>query len=209
MGPWASYKGVTACGGTLRLSYDGHPGYDYSYGRDTPLYPAITGRVSYRLPGDGIQTSRAAAFHTLTISQSNSEGMVDPNGRRVVYLHLANWLDASGTPVRCGHWKDTGAGNLTCTQTVICSTCPREGDLVSVDRAEPVGYVGNYAFGQWGGQHTYPHLHFEVSKRACPAVGACTAVDPYGWKGATGADPFERATGIKNVWLWAVPDPQP
>lgn len=212
--PWATYKGVSSCGGTRGLSYDGHPGYDYSYPKDTPLYPAITGIATYRLPGDGIRSTRAAAWHTLAIIQTDATGKPDPNGRRVVYLHLANWLDEAGNPVRCGRWKAAG-DNVTCSQTVPCPNCAREGELVSVDRAEPIAYVGNYAtaganpVGGWGMSGTFPHLHFEVSKRGCPTDAACRAVDPYGWKGTPGTDPFEAATGVANTWLWAVPDPTP
>lgn len=172
-----NYRGARSCGGTKYLCYDGHPGIDYVFDYGTGLYPAISGRVSYKDPSSG--TSNASKYHTLRIDPE------DGSNYKVYYLHLSSWLDTTSEKVM----KRSSSGIES-----ECTDCPKEGEWVDVNRTQPIGYVGNYQNG-WGGVST--HLHFDVEKNGIP-------VDPYGWKGS-GSDPYEEAMGVTNIDLWTVP----
>src|ERR1700674_577608 len=80
------YVGVRSCGGSARLSYDGHPGIDYAFTYGTAIYPAISGRISYSENAAG---ANAATYHVLTIDP------MDGSGYRIHYLHLSSYLNTT------------------------------------------------------------------------------------------------------------------
>ena len=169
------YVGASSCGGKAFLSYEGHPGFDYGFPFGTPVSPAIGGVVSYTDNGAG----KATSYNVLTLTST------DGSGYKVHYLHLSSYYDgATGKVMR------VKTLDVACSPAEIeeCPTCAQPGEVVSKDRVDPIGYVGNYS-GTWCGVRA--HLHFEVSKSDVP-------VDPYGWLG-TGTDPYTRTV---NTTLW-------
>jgi hypothetical protein len=189
------------------LYYDSHPGYDYPFNFLTPVYPAISGCVSYQLSAAG--ATPAKYYHTLAIipQSTNPAGGCEPvvngsttyatseTGYVVFYLHLASYPD-SGNMVYCASPQN---GSTTCLEKVACPNCPPEGTWVSVDSAQPIAYVGNFDR-VWGG--VGPHLHFEVDHEPQPSPTATSIpLDPYGWwSGAV--DPYTTFTSMVNTWLW-------
>jgi hypothetical protein len=147
------YVGAGSCGGAGYLSYDNHPGIDYAFGYGTPLYPVVSGRVSYQIAPSG--TSSAADYHTLSIDPE------DGSGYRYFYLHLSTWRDGFGNL-----WKTAANG----TTVTACGDCPQDGDWVDMNRSQPIALTGNFQK-TWGG--VAAHLHFEATKKGVP-------VDPYG-----------------------------
>jgi uncharacterized repeat protein (TIGR03803 family) len=185
------------------LYYDGHPGYDYKFGSTTPLYPAINGCVDYGQDAAGVT---AANGHVLAIIPQSTRPLggchhgVYPSGYSIVYMHLSSYYDAGKKQVmRCtGFDQTTGA----CIKKVPCPTCASQDDWVSTDRMNPIAYPGNFLVtirhpDGWGGVPF--HLHFEVDKITNKAI---VPVDPYGWCGAPGTDPYTALTGQVNTTLW-------
>lgn len=179
LGAVGNYVGFSPCGGTARLSYDDHPGYDYAFAYDTPIFPAIHGRVTYATKPNGVNTQDASVYHTLTIVSDDGSNL------EVRYLHLATWWDATTETVR--HRNSDGTEEE-------CTTCAHEGDIVDPKQTNPIGYTGNFSF-TWGG--VGPHLHFEVSDLNR------NPIDPYGWLG-NGPDPCSCG---QNLWDVATTTP--
>jgi hypothetical protein len=171
-GTSANYVGYSPCGGIARLSYDDHPGYDYAFAYDTPIFPAIQGQISYSIRPNGVNNQNASDYHTLTITSAD-------RALEVRYLHLSTWWDATTKTVR--HRKIDGTEEE-------CVACPHEGDTVSPNQLNPIGFTGDFSNNQW--HAVGAHLHFEVSDLNRKPI------DPYGWVGP-GVDPC--ACG-QNLW---------
>jgi uncharacterized repeat protein (TIGR03803 family) len=189
------------------LYYDGHPGYDYKFGSSTPLYPAISGCVTYSQPAAGVT---AAKGHVLAIIPQPSsplggcQNILKNPQYSIVYMHLSSYYDGQQV-MRCSSFdQETGA----CLTSAPCPTCAQQGEWVSTDRADPIGYPGNFLVTNahpegWGGVPF--HLHFEVDKII---DGKPVPLDPYGWCGAPGTDPYTKLTmnvvpgGLVNTTLW-------
>jgi murein DD-endopeptidase MepM/ murein hydrolase activator NlpD len=144
--------------------------YAIPYGRE--VRAAISGWVSYAAPVWSL--ANPLKYHALVIDPR------DGTGYKVMYLHLSSYfVPATGEVKR----RVLPSGAI-----VACAECPREGQFVSADLGDLVGYTGDYQ-GGWG--KVAPHLHFEVAKDGIP-------VDPYGWRAAS-PDPYERSV---NYTLW-------
>ena len=188
------------------LWYDSHPGYDYPFAyapqdnQLTGVYPAINGCVSYQVSAAGAPSGK---YHVLSITPMSTEpqggvcpaGVSSETGFVVFYLHLASYLD-KGNPVYC---LNPVNGTGKCKEQVACSNCPAEGRWVSVNASQPIAYVGDFSNGIWGG--VSPHLHFEVDYMPNPSATPIP-IDPYGWCGPPGADPYTKLTGQVNTNLW-------
>ena len=77
----------------------------------------------------------------------------------------------------------------------------RSGSLVvgsTVNKGSLIAYSGQTAP---SGISVGQHLHFEVRKNDGSNNGYGRPVDPYGWKGGWGTDPFP-IDGKDNVCLW-------
>ncbi len=190
------------------LYYDSHPGYDYPFDFGTPVYAAISGCVSYHIPAAG---ASASGYHVLAIIPMDTEppgdqcqlnGIKSDTGYVVLYMHLSSYLSEyeDGTPVLCQ--KPPPKGSTTCPTQVPCDKCPKEGQWVSVNRLDEIGYTGNFSNGIWGS--VSPHLHFEVDQNLKPSKGVQgVPLDPYGWW-SPAADPYATVRGAMNMnnWLW-------
>jgi hypothetical protein len=170
-GQKGNYVGYNTCGGPARLSYDGHPGFDYRFGYGKAIYPAISGYVSYTENASGGSTPES--YHVLTIDPR------DGSGYKVFYLHLSSWYESGKVKKRV---QEKSAYTIT-----ECTECPAPGTWVDKNSDQLIGYVGDYSK-KWSGVGA--HLHFEVTKDGHP-------VDPYGWEG-TGQDPYQY-TSVK-LW---------
>lgn len=170
--------------GASVLLYDGHPGYDYGYGFDTPLVATRDGQLCKAVQ-DEINGTRGAAsawegFHTFYIDH----GTFGEKGYASWYLHATDLdgTDTSGRPL-----DSLGPGS--CAPVVA---------------GQMVARVGN--FGTF-----LPHLHFEV-RIYTPILGPeqfAQVIDPYGWTGEV-PDPWAQGTNGQAVSrlqaLW-VPEP--
>ena len=183
----------------LYLYYDGHPGYDYPFTFGTPVFPAVSGCVTYNLNAAGTGKNPGATqtnYHGLTIipmaqAPSSCVNASSDVGYTVAYLHLSSFVGADGTIQRCK--------NEDGTNCVPCPECAQEGEWVDLSRANPMAYVGNFDYG-WQGVGS--HLHFEVDEwnhnKPIP-------IDPYGWQPKTPGQPDPYSTihnGIINQLLW-------
>lgn len=197
----------------LFLFYGGHPGYDYPFSFHTGVYPAVSGCVSYQIAAAGGATVNQANYHVLAIIPSSTpplngcQGVTSQTGYVVFYLHLASYVGPDGKTIMvCPSLPKNGS--TTCSNAIVCKTCPPEGTWVSVSAPQPIAYVGNFALtgkggsGIWGGVST--HLHFEVDQM--PTLTATPVpLDPYGWWPTTPAlpDPYSTShMGVVNTWLW-------
>lgn len=185
------------------LYYDGHPGYDYPFeftGKiQTGVYPALSGCVTYKLNAAG---ASAGPYHVMTIIPQSKEpatcaGVQSDTGFTIAHLHLSSFLAADGTVRRC----IPTATNYACGTTIPCPKCAQEGQWVSVSSADPIAYVGDFAFGKW--HEVGSHLHFEVDVWI---AGKPLAIDPYGWNPITPGqvDPYSLLhPRVVNSWLWS------
>jgi hypothetical protein len=209
------YKGVQCSGAgydpLAYLQYDGHPGYDYAFGYGTPVYPAVSGVVSYCTGSAGRSGPLLSPkdYHTLEIDPK------DGSGYRVFYLHLSSYPDPKDSSRICRKTDHNppDQGNVSCATNhgniEKCSTCPLDGEMVSAqDRTKPIAYTGDFSNGSWGG--VKEHLHFEVDREK-PGTGTWIAVDPYGWHPSSAEpdpgdpyDTFQDTQGI-NAYLWKDP----
>ncbi len=166
------------------LSYASHAGYDYRYQAGTPLVATADGSLC-KAQEDPINGHFGASsgwekFHTFYIDH----GVVGDHGYASWYLHAA---DLAGT--------DTGGNPLT---DLLVGQC------APVVAGQQVGTVGN--FGTFA-----PHLHFEVRRHppaGSPESSAANVIDPYGWLGDKGADPwndpaenFQAEGNAMALWL--------
>jgi hypothetical protein len=182
--PFIVNGNYTGAFGSHILLYDGHAGYDYGYGFDTPLVATRGGQLCKAfddpINGTSGQPNAWDGFHTFFIDH----GTFGQTGYASWYLHATDLdgVDMSGQPL-----ANLGVGG--CAQ---------------VEDGQLVGRVGN--FGTFA-----PHLHFEV-RIYTPAFGPEVfpqVIDPYGWTGA-GPDPWSQggnnqaASRLHTVW---VPEP--
>jgi hypothetical protein len=203
-----------------KLCYENHPGVDYRVDNDTntPVLAAISGTVFY--PSSMIGLKSPAPYHVLGIKPDGADYVI-------YYLHLSTYKDTSPPESIAKLLSDLG---LPPQPTSCPSTLPiTNGTTVAagcvIGRAGGWGLGGPTAFGV--------HLHFEVHKiipssqapvkspyssfPLCPTnlpgvnpatSVACIPVDPYGWDGPVGQDPYTDLTksangpGIRNVRLW-------
>jgi len=186
------------------LYYDSHPGYDYNFTYGTPLYPAVNGCVTYLQTAAGVQSAESA--HILAIIPQPKEPaggcqtLTANTGYSIVYMHLSSFYQNNknspnfGSVERCTSSRPTDC--IAGRDTNLCTTCAQQNEYVTTDRANPIGYTGNF-LGKWGG--VPGHLHFEVDQidgtRPVP-------VDPYGWCGTPSNDPYTAHTGVANLTLW-------
>ena len=183
------------------LYYDGHPGYDYPFSFATPVFPAISGCVTYTLDAGGSATQKD--FHVMTIvpvaqKPKTCAHVSSETGYTVAYMHLSSFVGSDGTIQRC---QNTNGSNC-----VSCPECAQEGEWVPTTRANPIGYVGNFAVSTAtpkGWQGVGSHLHFEVDEWH---ANKPVPIDPYGWQPKTPnlKDPYvtlhpEVATQI-SLW---------
>jgi hypothetical protein len=144
-----------------------------------PLPGVIVGLQGYEAGLNGKQACASASINT------------DANG---IYLF-------TGLAAGFYHIRPSLAGYsfLTANPSVEMA---QEG--ASVDAAGAlIGLSGN------AGPCLPPHLHFEVQKKAVQPVMTATGIslayvpiDPYGWDGDPGTDPYEKVPGVKNARLW-------
>ncbi len=212
----SSSKSGPKTASNLFLYYTGHPGYDYPFPALTPVYPAISGCITYKLSASGGSSVNQANYHVLSIIPYSAE---PPNGCPAVtgshtgyivfYLHLASYIatDGTGNILYCKSPPTTKNPSATCPDPTACPTCPKEGKWVSVSRpaSQPIAYVGDFSQGLWGGVGF--HLHFEVDQM--PSLTATPIpLDPYGWQSsscpnAAQCDPYSPShSGVINTWLW-------
>jgi hypothetical protein len=177
-----NYVGPSDCNSPDFLSYDDHPGIDYSYCVGTPIYAPAEGIVRYEINGP---EGKAENYNSLTV--------VLPTGWRVRFLHLNSFYDPTTNSVR----KIPAAGcasnlNLAAAPSTPCPECAANGETIGLSRADPIGYTGDYNKKRGG---VAPHLHLEViDPNGIPR-------DPYGWNGRTMADPYS----VTNSSLWVAP----
>jgi len=94
------------------------------------------------------------------------------NGYKIYYLHLSTY-----PPSKYSSCKSA--------PPIIPVSC--NGKACHVNAGQVIGNSGD------AGVPGSPHLHFEIQTN--PGI----PVDPYGWKGAPGADPYKRAPNV-NLW---------
>lgn len=162
------------------LIYDGHAGYDYSYGFGTRLV-ATRGGTLCKARRDFVNSTFFVAwerFHTFYVDH----GIFDGTGYASWYLHAA---DLAGEAI--------DGSDLSLLEVGGCA---------DVEGGKQVATVGN--FGTFA-----PHLHFEL-RSYDPADGpesfTTRVVDPYGWRG-DGTDPFldpgsNVQTAYQEAPLW-------
>jgi len=201
------YIGDSSDRGTLKLQYEGHPGFDYKasctensqkkciLGTGTNVYAVSSGTLDYPSTMVGLCSSDgcAAEYHVMELIPSSSFSHL------VYYLHLSTY---------------PGGGTVTANDPSPAPGCPSTVALplpkgTHVGAGCLIGQSGNSAPPPGVG----PHLHFEVqavlprtgfpSSLNCQVNGAkmaCVPVDPYGW--TCGLDPYSQLLPISNSPLW-------
>lgn len=175
-----NYVGPSDCRTPDYLSYDDHPGIDYSYCVLTPIYAPANGTVRYDLNGP---EGKASDYNSLTV--------VLPSGWRIRFLHLNSFYDEKTKTVRripaagCGSNKD-----LKAAPSVPCPECAKPFEEITISRSDPIGYSGDFSKKRGG---VSAHLHIEV----LDPTGRPR--DPYGWNGAPATDPYVTSNG--NLWF--------
>ncbi len=122
-----NYAGVSDCGGSDYLCYDGHPGTDYLVPVNTPVLAAADGTV--HLPDIFPGFYNAQAYNTIEI--------VHDDGYRTYYLHLNRQLVTEGQQVVNGQLIGL-SGNVGTTAYYLHFEVQRDG--VPVD---PYGWEGD------------------------------------------------------------------
>lgn len=74
---------------------------------------------------------------------------------------------------------------------------------VRVERGQPIGMSGNT--GSSVGANGGYHLHFEVKKNCGTNGEGGISIDPYGWAGQLGGDPYKLNGTGDSVWMWETP----
>jgi hypothetical protein len=85
LGRVVNYTGAAHFGGSFYLNYDGHPGYDYAADNGTPVFAAVTGKISYPWNAVGMTTRNYDAYcywHALALHPDNNANYI------IYYLHL-------------------------------------------------------------------------------------------------------------------------
>ncbi|MBI3798168.1 MAG: peptidoglycan DD-metalloendopeptidase family protein [Deltaproteobacteria bacterium] len=171
LGGMATYQG-SPCGPQF-LQYDGHTGYDYNYGRGTPILTAAPGVIKIPQAGEDNVYSHPEKFNAVVV--------VHDNGFETWYLHARTLLKSDGDVVEEGGQ----IAEVGCTGLKKCNEKKGTGPYhlhLEVRRTEIVPLVVTTASGISSGKiFTYS-----------------TPVDPYGWAG-TDPDPYSKAI---NVPLW-------
>ena len=144
-------NGYNYAGSTL--AYDGHPGYDFSAPKGTPVYAAAAGKIVW----------------------AGEKDLGDGAGLYVRILHDGGYI----------------------TQYLHLST-PAQGISIGtqVKKGQLIGRSGNTGTG------TGPHLHFEVKKNCNTNGEGGVSIDPYGWTGEPGKDPYKLDGDGDSVWMW-------
>jgi hypothetical protein len=153
------------------LNYEGHSGYDFSYGRETPILAAADGilevpvRDPINLPSGRDPKKN---FNTLRI--------IHPNGYETWYLHA----DEGSECIAFSHDKKTECKKSDRSR-------PQPGDRIDVKAGQQIARIG-----ETGASGAF-HLHFEVR------FGDDQLVDPYGCAASVEAtDPFGCAG---KLWI--------
>jgi hypothetical protein len=79
LGRVVNYTGAAHFGGSFYLNYDGHPGYDYAAGNGTPVFAAVTGKISYPWNAIGMTTRNYDAYcywHALALHPDNNANYI-------------------------------------------------------------------------------------------------------------------------------------
>jgi hypothetical protein len=147
-----TYVGVGSQGGAGNLNYDGHPGYDYGFGKDTDVYAAAAGTTM--TDDDFVGTNlEGAAMATYYMSKLHAVIVRHTQGYATIYMHLSDvdaaYVDKSDPSA----WKPVKAN---------VSTSAHIGKSGKFDAISPVGY----------------HFHFEVWR--LDAGTQWNYADPYG-----------------------------
>jgi hypothetical protein len=178
------------------LSYDGHPGFDYHApsGIGEPIYAPAPGVVF--IPSSDPLTPVKAGGNP--IEKFNILAVDHGNGFTTWYLHLGN--------------QETGED----FRVIQCPNQPKIDLFLPANRTRhDIQVAADCQIGSVGdkGVPGSPHLHFEVRvgvrNFAC-IPPACAPVDPYGWAGSSGTDPyslgafkaFRSNSAIWNRRLW-------
>lgn len=204
------------CGtGPTDLNYDNHPGFDFRASDGTQVYAAADGKVYYPKRVTGLQGS-GQDWHVIGLIPDAAKDHV------IYYLHLATAKPSPNNPPVPVTDPNPGSG----CSGIVNLPLPDRPEGTQVKAGCLIALSGHKALGN--PRNFPPHLHFEVqqvvdatvvqpgvraSKVECvddtwvptSSGKACLPVDPYGWTGAAGADPFELITGVKNKRLWSAP----
>ena len=110
---------------------------------------------------------------------------------RVVWAGEKDLGDGSGLYVRLLH----EGGFIT---QYLHLSAPETGISIGVQvaKGKPIGRSGNT------GKGTGPHLHFEVKKKCGTNGEGGISIDPYGWNGELGKDPYKMDGDADSVWMW-------
>ena len=140
---------------------------------------AYDGHPGYDFPVDDKSPVRAVAVGKVTRACKDgkaADGKDHPNGIHVFIEHSGGYVTKYCHLSSLSDWVTMG-------KTLTASDLQRD-----------IGRTGNTGLYSCGS-----HLHFQVDFGSVP-------VDPYGWAGAPGADPYtQKNPGVENRWLWSTP----
>ncbi|MEI7437198.1 MAG: M23 family metallopeptidase [bacterium] len=113
---------------------------------------------------------------------------------RVVWAGEKDLGDGAGLYVRILH----EGGFIT---QYLHLSAPETGINVGlqVTKGQLIGKSGNTGTG------TGPHLHFEVKKNCGTNGEGGISIDPYGWTGEPGKDPYKLDGDGDSYWMWETP----
>jgi probable HAF family extracellular repeat protein len=157
------------------LYYEGHPGYDYRT-KDQNQNGTLCSSYPQPCNATGKTPVLAAAIGTVVCVGSTA---------------AAGYSCGEGGSTYGEVKIDHGTGNGNGYSTVylhLSKALVKIGDVVAA--GQQIGISGDTGPGVTGN----PHLHFEVRRN-----DGNVPVDPYGWQGCSGCDPYTRAVSI-NLW---------